>query len=104
MRKLILSIVLISCLQFACTNRVTQEELIAEAVELKLAQWRETQRNTCRDRAMLKAETYVDSFLLVNSLNTRLDTIPKPAKPIKPMKPNFKEIPDSLRVDTVFKK
>jgi hypothetical protein len=52
---------------------------------------------------MLKAEAYVDSFLLANSLNQRLDTIPKPAKPIKPMKPVFKPIPDSLRVDTVFK-
>jgi hypothetical protein len=88
----------------SCGKRVTQEQLIQEAVELKLQQWRLSERESCRDRAMAKAEAYVDSFLLVNSLNTKLDTIPKPPKPVKPVKPPFKERPDSLKVDKLFKK
>ena len=104
MRLVHFGILFLFAFSLSCTKRVTQEELIRDAVELKITQWRESQRTTCYDRAMLKAEAYVDSFLLANSLNQRLDTIPKPAKPIKPTKPTFKEIPDSLRIDTVFRK
>ena len=88
----------------SCGNRVTQEDLVREAVELKINQWQLSQRNSCRARAMAKAEAYVDSFLLANSLNTKLDTIPKPPKPIKPVKPPFKEKPDTLKVDEILKK
>ena len=88
----------------SCGNRVTQEDLVREAVELKINQWQLSQRNSCRARAMAKAEAYVDSFLLANSLNTKLDTIPKPPKPIKPVKPPFKEKPDTLQVDEILKK
>jgi hypothetical protein len=88
----------------SCGKRVTQEELIQEAVELKLNQWRLSELESCRERAMAKAEAYVDSFLLVNSLSTKMDTIPKPPKPVKPVKPTFKEKPDSLKVDKLFKK
>ncbi|HEX5112651.1 MAG TPA: hypothetical protein VFV79_07380 [Saprospiraceae bacterium] len=81
----------------SCGKRVTQEELIREAVELKINQWQLSERNSCKARAMAKAEAYVDSFLLANSLNTKLDTIPKPPKPVKPEKPTFKEKPDTLQ-------
>jgi hypothetical protein len=87
----------------SCGKRVSQEDLIQEAVALKLQQWRLSERNSCRDRAMAKAEAYVDSFLLANSLKTQLDTIPKPPKPVKPAKPPFKTKPDSLKVDKLFK-
>jgi len=87
----------------SCGKRVTQEDLIKEAVELKLYQYQLSQRNSCKNRAMAKAEAYVDSFLLVNSLGTKLDTISKPPKPVKPVKPPFKEKPDSLKVDKLFK-
>ena len=89
---------LVSC------KRVTQEQLIQEAVELKINQWRQSEMNSCRDRAMAKAEAYVDSFLLVNSLIYKLDTIPKLPKPVKPVKPPFKETPDTLKVDKLIKK
>lgn len=88
----------------SCGKRVTQEDLIREAVELKIKQWQLSERNSCRARAMAKAEAYVDSFLLANSLNTKLDTIPKPPKPQKPEKPVFKEKPDTLQVDELLKK
>ena len=88
----------------SCGKRVTQEEIIREAVELKIKQWQLSERNSCRARAMAKAEAYVDSFLLANSLNTKLDTIPKPPKPVKPEKPIFKEKPDTLQVDQLLKK
>ena len=88
----------------SCGKRVTQEDLVREAVELKLNQWQSSQRSSCKARAMAKAEAYVDSFLLANSLNTKLDTIPKPPKPVKPEKPPFKEKPDTLQVDELLKK
>ncbi len=87
----------------SCGKRVTQEQLVRDAVDLKLYQWRLSDRSSCRDRAMAKAESYVDSFLLANSLRSKLDTIPKPPKPVKPVKPPFKEKPDSLKVDKLFK-
>jgi len=88
----------------SCGKRVTQDEIIREAVQLKIDQWQLSERNSCKARAMAKAEAYVDSFLLANSLNTKLDTIPKPPKPMKPEKPFFKEKPDSLQVDELMKK
>ena len=107
MRKYLLHIILVlgSCLMISsCSKEVTQEELIKEAVELKLAQWKASQLKECRDLAYLKASEYVDSIMLVTSLDNKLDTIPKPAKPIKPGKPAFKEKPDSVVVDPIYKK
>ena len=86
----------------ACNHRVSQEELIEAAVAIKVDQWRESQIAYCKEQAMLRAETYVDSFLLANSLESKLDTISKPDKPIKPPKPVFKEKPDSLKVKEVL--
>ncbi len=88
----------------SCAKEVTQEELIKEAVELKLAQWKASQLKECRDQAYLKASEYVDSIMLVTSLENKLDTIPKPAKPLKPSKPTFKEKPDSVVVEPIYKK
>ena len=105
MRKYLLhSILLGSCMMItSCSKEVTQEELIKEAVELKLAQWKATQLKECRDQAYLKASEYVDSLMLVTSLENKLDTIPKPAKPVKPEKPAFKEKPVSVVVDPIYK-
>ena len=97
-------ILLFMLVWLSCGKRVTQEDLIREAVELKINQWQLSERNSCRARAMVKAEAYVDSFLLANSLNSKLDTIPKPPKPQKPEKPVFKEKPDTLQVDELLKK
>jgi hypothetical protein len=88
----------------SCSKEVTQEELIREAVALKLAQWKTTQLNECKDRAYMQASDYVDSILLVTSLDTKLDTIPKPARPVKPPKPVFKAKPDTVVVDPIYKK
>jgi hypothetical protein len=87
----------------ACAKEVTQEELIEAAVEIKLKQWQATQIKTCKENVIVEAEDYVDSLLVVMSLETKLDTIPKPAKPDKPPKPAFKQKPDSVIVDPIFK-
>lgn len=106
MSRHLLHIILIgSCVMISsCTKEVSQEELIKEAVELKLAQWKTSQLKECRDAAYLKASEYVDSLMLVTSLENKLDTIPKPAKPVRPEKPQFKEKPDSVVVDPIYKK
>jgi len=96
--------VIFICLLISCKERVTQEELIQAALEIKLNQWRESQIDACRENALMKAEQYVDSLLLANSLETKLDTIPKPGKPTKPSKPSFKTKPDSVVVDPIIKK
>lgn len=98
MKKSGLYLMLMLCAWMSCTDRVTQKELIEDALILKINQYRITQRVNCRERAMSKAEAYVDSFLLANSLNSNLDTIAKPPKPMKPPKPTFKEKPDSLEI------
>ena len=104
MRKVILCIGLICFTLVACDNRISQEELIEGAVAIKVQQWRDAQLEHCRAQAMSRAEAYVDSFLLANSLESSLDTISKPDKPIKPPKPVFKEKPDSLEVKEVLPK
>ena len=88
----------------SCSKEVTQEELIEGAVKLKIDQWRITQLNACKEKAMVEAGHYVDSILLVTSLDDKLDTIPKPLKPVKPFKPSFKDKPDSVIVDPIYKK
>ena len=85
-----------------CARPVSQEELIDAAVVLKIEQWKNTEHTRCRDKALTKAEAYVDSLLLVTSLDTKLDTIPKPVKPEKPEKPVFRERPDTVVVKPIL--
>lgn len=89
---------------FSCAEEVSQDDLVKAAVDIKLEQWKVTQLNSCKEIAYTKAEDFVDSLLLVNSLETKLDTIPKPLKPVKPAKPGFKIKPDSVVVDPIYKK
>ena len=93
----------ISAFWSSCKDPITQEELIQAALELKLEQWRKDEMLKCRQQALLEAEAYVDSILVVRSLPTKLDTIPKPPKPMKPPKPFFKTKPDSVVVDPIKK-
>jgi hypothetical protein len=86
-----------------CKEKVTQEQLIKGAIEIKLSQWRETQIKSCDDKILVEAEKYVDSVLVAVSLEAKLDTITKPEKPIKPIKPAFREKPDSVVVDPIYK-
>ena len=97
---------IIPCLAFlmmvSCAKEVSQEELIEAAVQLKIEQWKTAQLNDCRQKTYNKAEAYVDSLLVVMSLGTKLDTIPKPSKPIKPPKPSFKTKPDSVIIEEIY--
>ena len=88
----------------SCAKEVSQEDLIQEAVQIKLEQWKVLQLETCKELALTEAEDFVDSILVVISLQSKLDTIPKPSKPMKPPKPTFKLKPDSVIVDPIYKK
>ena len=98
---IIVSFVLVAT---SCSKEVSQDELIKGAVAIKLDQWEATQLKECKEAAYVRAEDYVDSLLLVTSLETKLDTIPKPLKPVRPVKPGFKIKPDSVVVDPIYKK
>lgn len=89
-------------LMSACAKEVSQQELIEAAVELKVEQWKLAERKRCAEKALNAAEAYVDSLLVTISLETKLDTIPKPGKPEKPLKPTFKERPDSIAVKPIL--
>jgi hypothetical protein len=97
-------IILIALFMITCKAPITQEELIRKALEIKLAQWRAEQRKECMMKAIVDAEEFVDSLLVATSLQTKLDTIPKPPKPPKPMKPPFKDKPDTVIIDPILKK
>lgn len=97
-------IILIALFMITCKAPITQEELISKAIEIKIAQWREEQRRECMLKAIADAEEFVDSILIATSLQTKLDTIPKPPKPHKPMKPSFKDKPDTVVIDPMLKK
>lgn len=104
MKTLTVSIVSITALLMwsSCAKEVSQEELIKAAVELKVEQWKLAERKRCEEEALTAAEAYVDSLLVTISLETKLDTIPKPLKPEKPEKPVFKERPDSITVKPIL--
>jgi hypothetical protein len=87
----------------SCSKEVNQEDLVTAAVALKMEQWKVSQLAICRQEAYSKAEHYVDSILVVTSLESKLDTIPKPVKPEKPAKPVFKDKPDSVIVKPIYK-
>ncbi len=95
--------VALMCTNISCKEKVTQEGLIQSALILKIQQWREAQLKTCEEKATVAAEAFVDSILVVNSLPTKLDTIPKDLKPMKPPKPYFKIKPDSVVVGDIKK-
>ena len=97
-------LLIVLSLASSCAKEVSQEELVAAAVQLKLDQWKIIQLKECSEKAYIKAEDFVDSLLLVTSLENKLDTIPKPEKPLKPEKPAFKIKPDSVIVDPIYKK
>ncbi|MEO6133248.1 MAG: hypothetical protein ABIQ02_15505 [Saprospiraceae bacterium] len=101
--KYILVLMLFAFL-FSCKKKVTQEELIHAAVEIKMNQWREVQVSTCKQKILTEAENFVDSVLVATSLESKLDTISKPEKPPKPIKPEFKPKPDSVIVKPIYKK
>lgn len=79
-----------------CAKPVSQEELIQEAIKLRVAQWKLAQQQDCRARTLERADAYVDSLLLATSLQQKLDTIPKPDKPERPERPVFRQKPDSV--------
>jgi PBP1b-binding outer membrane lipoprotein LpoB len=86
-----------------CSKEVNQEDLVSAAVALKIEQWKVSQLALCKQEVYTKAEQYVDSILVVTSLDSKLDTIPKPLKPEKPTKPIFKDKPDSVVVKPIYK-
>lgn len=88
---------------WSCSEQVSQEDLIRSAVEIRIEKWKEEQMAQCKEKALIKAEAYVDSLLLATSLDAKLDTIPKPGKPEKPEKPVFRQKPDSVVVMPVLK-
>ena len=88
----------------SCGSEVAQEDLVNIAVEIKLGQYQSNQLKECKQNAYRDAEDYVDSLLVAISLDTKLDTIPKAKKPTKPPKPVFKNKPDSIVVDKIYKK
>lgn len=91
-------------LTISCQKEVSQEELIRNALQIKLEQWEEEQLASCKEKAMQRAQEYVDSMMIVTSLDKKLDTIPKPPKPMKPPKPAFRTKPDTVIVDPILKK
>jgi len=104
MKRIIKPILILPLMLFmeACSNEVSQEELIRAAVLLKKEHWEAAQMAQCREKIYSKAEDYVDSLLVAVSLDDKLDTIPKPVKPTKPLKPSFKSKPDSVIVNPIY--
>lgn len=87
----------------ACAPEVAQEDLIRDAVDIKLGQYQSNQLEQCKENALRDAEDYVDSLLVAISLERKLDTIPKPGKPDRPDRPVFKIKPDTVVVDKLYK-
>lgn len=105
MKRLLFQVTLLClCLMAtSCSKEVEQEDLIKSAVEIKIGQYQSNQLKECMGNAYRDAEDYVDSLLVAISLEQKLDTIPKPTKPNRPPKPAFKNKPDSLVVNKIYK-
>lgn len=91
-------------LGFQQEGRMTQGEIIAKGVEIKLQDFKSRQLGICRDKAVKLAITRVDSLIRVRAREQSVDTIVKPPKPERPEKPEIKLLPDSLDYDSLRSK
>lgn len=67
-------------------------------VDKRIANYKKTRLEVCRNEALEKASAIVDSILIVEAREARLFVKDKPAKPDRPGKPEIKTVIDTIPI------
>lgn len=84
-------------------NKLAVEQVIAEKVAERVANYRKNRLERCQEAAINEANTIADSLLLLEARLTR-DTASKPLKPNKPEKPEIKILTDSTPIAPLIRR
>lgn len=88
-------IMTLAFLSFQKENQKSQEEMMKEYIDDKIAKLKIREWNKCYEKARADAVAYVDTIIDRQIRNAIQDTFAIPAKPPKPAKPY-----DTLQLDT----
>lgn len=100
-RNITLAILILLVSGFQQGTRLTEEEIIARGVQIKIDDFRNRQIRICRDKAVQAAVVRVDSLIRARARFEAVEPKIKPPKPQRPQKPEVKVIPDSLDHDSL---
>ena len=74
---------------FQDSEMMTKEQFVEKHLNEKLQKYKNDKAKKCRQKAIDKANEIVDSILIAQARNIRIDTVQRPPKPIKPNRPNI---------------
>ena len=74
---------------FQDSEMMTKEQFIQMHLNEKLQKYKSDSGKKCRQKAIDQATQIVDSILIAQARNIRIDTVQRPPKPIKPTRPNI---------------
>lgn len=81
----------------------TEEEkaIIERGAQLKVEAYVKKVQSECKQKAIDRALVIVDSLMRSEGLDSRIAPINKPNRPQRPTRPPVKQIPDTLKLDSV---
>lgn len=100
-RNIGLVLLLLLATAFQPGTRLTEEEIIARGVQIKVEDFRAKQQRICRENAVDAAVVKADSLIRARARYEAVEPKVKPPKPNRPEKPEVKIIPDSLDHDSL---
>ena len=92
---------LVLLLAFQQKVPLTDDEIIARGIEIKVEEFRIRQIRICREKVLKVAVAHSDSLIRVVAREQAVEPVVKPPKPQRPEKPAMKILPDSLDHDTL---
>ena len=94
------ALLLTSCGPLDDTSEI-DEDVVAEGVRIKMAEFYARQENECRQAAVEIALKRVDSLVRTGELIPPVNPVIKPDKPSKPEMPPIKTLPDTVSHDLI---
>lgn len=94
---ILISLCFASCVDHDKDGAALREKIIAEGVQIRIAEFREREETKCLEQARQIAIAQVDSLIRVGARLDPIEPVIKPPKPERPEKPEPKVLPDSVR-------
>ena len=87
---------------FQDVEMMTKEQFIQMHLNEKFQKYKRDNERKCRKKAIEQATQIVDSILISQARNIRIDTVQRPPKPIKPNRPNILSPNDTTPIRPVI--
>ena len=87
---------------FQDSEMMTKEQFVQIHLNEKLQKYKIEKAKKCRQKAIDQATQIVDSILISQARNIRIDTVQRPPKPIKPSRPNILSPNDTTPIRPVI--